>query len=90
MKIQIAGMNPHRFGFKWFPAVRVALIGLWFWVLAIDLGMKKSAYTKHYEKLCLVCKKPLNPNSFRQDVFFHKECRKLGRKLMRIAHVQQN
>lgn len=82
MFVKVAKLRPHTFAWDWRKDQRILLIGAWFFAIGFDFGLEKSDWYKHFNGMCIVCKKPLKPNTRLQRKFFHGECRKEGRRLM--------
>jgi hypothetical protein len=86
--IKIQKLYPRRFAISWNKDTRVLLIGLYFIVIGIDLGMKKSDWYNHFFRRCPVCGNQLRVNNRNQLVYFHKECRTEGRKMLREGKLK--
>lgn len=86
--IRIKKLYPRRFAWLYNPDTKVLLIGLYWFTIGIDFGLKNSRWYKHFFRSCPVCKEPLNVLSFYQIVKFHKRCRKEGRRLERLKRLK--
>ena len=82
--VNIKKLYPRKLAWFWNKDTRVLLIGLYVFTIGIDFGLKDSNWARHFFRDCPVCHKSLKVQSRSQRVFFHKECRKQGRKLMRL------
>lgn len=80
MFINIKTLRPHQFAWNWRKDQRVLLIGLYFWAVGFDFGLKRSAWYKHFSKKCDYCYQQLTIISRQQVVSFHKNCRTAGRR----------
>ncbi len=84
MKIHIEKLRPRKFAWVWNGDTRILLVGLYWFVIGIDFGLKGSPWFKHwYGKTCPVCKESLRPNNRTQILKYHGACRTEGRKMAR-------
>ncbi len=87
LPISIKKLHPKRFAIFWNRDARVLLIGLYFYTVGIDFGLKESNWYKHFFKTCQVCGKELPVRHRLQLIRFHKECRRQGRRLIRQGKI---
>ena len=88
--IAIKKLHPRRFDWYYNKDTRVLLIGLYYFTVGLDFGLKRSNWYRHFFRRCLVCDKPLTVLHRNQRVYFHKECRTEGRELARAkAELKQ-
>lgn len=80
--IRIKKLYPRRFAWLWNKDTLVLLIGLYYFAIGVDFGLKNSPWMRHFNKSCPVCKEPLIVNSRKQVVYFHGECRTKGRQML--------
>ena len=84
--IKIKKLYPHKFAWYWNGDARVLLIGVYYFTIGLDFGLRQSNWYKHFfKRTCPVCKLPLNPTSRDQIIKFHRPCRTMGRKIERAA-----
>lgn len=81
--IRIRRLVPHQFKWYWHRDAKVLLVGLWWFTIGLDFGLKKSRWYRHFFRDCPVCEKPLNVLHRFQVVKWHKECRREGRRMER-------
>ncbi len=85
--ISFKWMRPRRFGWLWSSDTRVLLVGLYFFAVGLDFGMRRSAWYRHFfGRRCPACGKALLPHDRNMRYFFHGECRTEGRK---ITHEEE-
>ena len=78
--INIQVLRPRAFAWQWRGDQRVLLVGLWFFAVGFDLGLRRSAWFKHFSQECRYCHHPLNVNARFQAVKWHGRCRRDGRR----------
>ena len=87
--ISIKSLYPRKIAWFWNKDARVLLIGLYFFTIGIDFGLKRSAFYKHFYHGCGYCKKDVNVPHRLTIVKWHAECRTAGRAQLRRMQKQE-
>lgn len=87
MSIKIRKLYPRMFAWRWSSDTRVLLIGLYWFTVGVDFGLKKSSWYNHFFRRCPVCNGELNVNHRMQVVKYHRRCRTEGRR-MEMAKIK--
>lgn len=88
MKVRLVKNGKKDWGWVYGRHIKVLVISFGTYAFQLSFGKKPfdaMAYNdfldKTFNKNCLVCKKPLNVTAIKQDIRFHKECRKFRHKV---------
>ena len=79
MIVNFQKLRPRAWAWAWLGDQRTLLVGAWFFAVGIDLGLKRSAWYRHFSQRCGHCGGAMVINSRRQRVLWHGACRTQGR-----------